>query len=129
MKRIETGGYDLIVVNFANMDMVGHTGVIGAAVTAVETVDRCVGLVVAAFTEMGGQVIVTADHGNSEQMVDENGGPHTAHTLNPVPLILVSENPAYRTLKQGRLGDIAPTLLQLMGLEKPDAMTGNSLIG
>jgi 2,3-bisphosphoglycerate-independent phosphoglycerate mutase len=129
VKRIEEGrNYDLIVVNFANMDMVGHTGVISAAVTAVETVDGCVGRVIDAYRETGGAVIVTADHGNSEQMTDENGGPHTAHTLNPVPLILVSEQLKQVRLKTGCLGDIAPTILSVMGIKKPEEMTGNSLI-
>ncbi len=129
IRRIEDGcPYDLIVVNFANMDMVGHTGVISAAVKAVETVDACVGRVIEAFRKTGGDMIVTADHGNSEQMIDEKGGPHTAHTLNPVPLILVSERLKQADLKSGCLGDIAPTVLQVMGLAKPAEMTGESLI-
>ena len=128
LKRLIDHDYALIVVNFANMDMVGHTGVMTAAITAVETVDACVGKVVPEVVKRGGTVIVTADHGNSEQMVDDNGGPHTAHTLNPVPLILVSETLKHKTLKQGCLGDIAPTLLGVMGIEKPAAMTGTSLI-
>ncbi len=129
LHRISGGTpYDLIVVNFANMDMVGHTGVISAAVTAVETVDTCVGRVVAAFRKAGGDVIVTADHGNSEQMVDEKGGPHTAHTLNPVPLILVSDSLKQADLRTGCLGDIAPTVLTVMGIAKPAEMTGVSLI-
>jgi len=129
VRRIEGGcPYDLIVVNFANMDMVGHTGVISAAVKAVETVDACLGRVIEAFRKTGGDVIVTADHGNSEQMIDEKGGPHTAHTLNPVPLILVSERLKQADLKSGCLGDIAPTVLAVMGIPKPAEMTGTSLI-
>jgi 2,3-bisphosphoglycerate-independent phosphoglycerate mutase len=129
VKRIEETDYHMIIVNFANMDMVGHTGVIKAAITAVETVDACVGRVIAAFRKKGGNIIVTADHGNSEQMVDDKGGPHTAHTLNPVPLILVADDYKNKPLKEGALCDIAPTLLDLMGIEKPEAMTGSSLIG
>lgn len=120
--------YDLIVVNFANMDMVGHTGVISSAIMAVETVDACVGRVIEAFKKTGGDVIVTADHGNSEQMTDENGGPHTSHTLNQVPLILVSETLKDAHMRTGCLGDIAPTILHVMGIEKPPEMTGTSLI-
>lgn len=128
LKRLKEQDYALIIVNFANMDMVGHTGVMEAAVTAVETVDHCVGRVIPEVLRLGGTVIVTADHGNSEQMVDDRGGPHTSHTLNPVPLILVSESFKHNTLNTGCLGDIAPTLLDVMGLEKSGAMTGISLI-
>jgi 2,3-bisphosphoglycerate-independent phosphoglycerate mutase len=128
IKRISERDYDLIVVNYANMDMVGHTGVMAAAVEAVETVDACVGRVVPEFLRRGGTVIVTADHGNSEQMADASGKPYTAHTLNPVPLILVSETLTSVTLNPGCLGDIAPTVLAVMGLDKPEAMTGQSLI-
>ncbi|VFQ43577.1 2,3-bisphosphoglycerate-independent phosphoglycerate mutase [Desulfoluna butyratoxydans] len=128
IRQIEEKDHKLIVVNFANMDMVGHTGIIEAAVKAVETVDTCVGRVVEAFKAKGGALLVTADHGNSEQMTDGNGGAHTAHTLNPVPLILVDGTGNSVTLKPGKLADVAPTLLDLMGLAKPDAMTGESLI-
>ncbi|GAB6095474.1 2,3-bisphosphoglycerate-independent phosphoglycerate mutase [Desulfatiferula olefinivorans] len=128
IRRIHERDYALIVVNYANMDMVGHTGVTAAAVEAVETVDACVGRVVPEFLRRGGTVIVTADHGNSEQMVDAAGKPHTAHTLNPVPLILVSETLRQVTLNPGCLADIAPTVLAVMGLDKPEAMTGRSLI-
>ena len=120
--------YDLIVVNYANPDMVGHTGDLKAAMAACEAVDTGLARVVAALEEVGGAMIVTADHGNCELMVDpETGGPHTAHTLNPVPVALVG-GPAGVTLKAGRLADLAPTLLALMGLPKPDEMTGESLI-
>ncbi|SCY72274.1 2,3-bisphosphoglycerate-independent phosphoglycerate mutase [Desulfoluna spongiiphila] len=129
VRQIEEKDHKLIVVNFANMDMVGHTGIMEAAVKAVETVDACVGRVVKAFQAKGGALLVTADHGNSEQMTDGNGGAHTAHTLNPVPLILVDGSRNGASLKPGKLADVAPTLLDLMGLAKPEAMTGESLIG
>ncbi|MEX5727594.1 2,3-bisphosphoglycerate-independent phosphoglycerate mutase [Rhodovulum iodosum] len=121
-------GYDLIVVNYANPDMVGHTGVIEAAVKACEAVDSGLGRALAALKSAGGAMIVTADHGNCETMVDpETGGPHTAHTLNPVPVILVG-GPEGARLHDGRLCDLAPTILQLMGLPQPPEMTGESLI-
>jgi len=123
--------YDLIVLNFANLDMVGHTGVMAAAVKACEAVDQCAEKVVTAALEKGATILVTADHGNSEKMVDENGQVHTAHTLNPVPCILVSnDDSGYRNarLRPGVLGDIAPTILQIMEIEKPEKMTGKSLI-
>lgn len=121
-------GYDLIVTNYANPDMVGHTGDLQAAILACEAVDRGLGRVVAALKKTGGAMIVTADHGNCEVMVDpETGGPHTAHTLNPVPVILVG-GPEGAHLNNGRLADLAPTLLALMGLDTPDEMTGNNLI-
>lgn len=120
--------YDLIVVNYANPDMVGHTGSIPAAIRAVETVDRGLGRAVAALREVGGAMIVTADHGNCETMIDPvTGGPHTAHTTNPVSVILVGGPPGAR-LDNGRLADLAPTLLDLMGLPIPPEMTGHSLI-
>jgi 2,3-bisphosphoglycerate-independent phosphoglycerate mutase len=125
---IRSGDYALIVVNYANPDMVGHTGVIEAAVAAVEAVDRGLGAVLAAIREVGGAMIVTADHGNCEMMIDpETGGPHTAHTLNPVPVILVGGPPGAR-LHDGRLADLAPSLLELMGVAPPPEMTGASLI-
>jgi 2,3-bisphosphoglycerate-independent phosphoglycerate mutase len=121
-------GYDLIVVNYANPDMVGHTGNLGAAIRACEAVDRGLARVVAALDKTGGAMIVTADHGNCETMIDpETGGAHTAHTLNPVPVILVGGPPGAR-LRDGRLADLAPTLLDLMGLPKPGEMTGESLL-
>ena len=122
-------GYDLIVVNYANPDMVGHTGDLAAAIAACEAVDRGLGRALAALEKVGGAMIVTADHGNCEVMVDPvTGGPHTAHTTNPVPVILVG-GPQDAVLRAGRLADLAPTLLRLMGLPKPDEMTGESLIG
>ncbi len=120
--------FDLIVVNYANPDMVGHTGDLKAAMAACEAVDLGLGRVMEALEREGGAMIVTADHGNCEMMVDpETGGPHTAHTLNPVPAILVG-GPAGTRLRAGRLADLAPTVLELMGLPKPDEMTGQSLL-
>ena len=121
-------GYDLIVVNYANPDMVGHTGDLQAAIRACEAVDEGLGRALEALEQVGGAMIVTADHGNCETMVDpETGGPHTSHTLNPVPVILVG-GPDGANLREGRLADLAPTLLELMQLEKPPEMTGESLI-
>ncbi len=126
---IRSGKYDLIVCNFANPDMVGHTGDLTAAIRAVESVDRGLGEALAALGEAGGAMIVTADHGNCEVMVDpETGGPHTAHTLNPVPVILVGGPAGARLRRGGRLADLAPTLLALMGVEAPPEMNGQSLI-
>lgn len=130
LKAIESDSFELIVVNFANGDMVGHTGVIEAAVKAVEKVDDCVGRIVDATLAKGGSLVVTADHGNCEQMIDpETGGRHTAHTTYDVPLIVVEPGVEGRELRVGgRLADIAPTLLTLMGLKVPGDMTGQSLI-
>ncbi len=126
---ITGGSFDLIVVNYANGDMVGHTGVLGAAVKAAETIDASLGRLEKAVSAAGGVMLVTADHGNCEQMSDpENDGPHTQHTLNPVPIIMVNP-PAYvGGLAEGRLADVAPTLLRLMELPQPDEMTGRCLI-
>lgn len=122
-------GYDLIVVNYANPDMVGHTGDLQAAIKACEAVDQGLGRALAALEKAGGAMIVTADHGNCETMVDpETGGPHTAHTTNPVPVIVYGA-PEGATLRDGRLADLAPTLLQLMGLDQPEEMTGETLLG
>jgi 2,3-bisphosphoglycerate-independent phosphoglycerate mutase len=121
-------GYDLIVCNFANPDMVGHTGILSAAIKAVETVDTQLGRVIDALEAVGGAVIVTADHGNCETMVDPvTGGPHTAHTTNPVPVVMFG-GPEGVSLRDGLLSDLAPTLLELMGIEQPAEMTGKSLI-
>lgn len=126
---IASGRYDLIVVNFANPDMVGHTGDLSAAIRAVEAVDKGLGAALAALEKAGGAMIVTADHGNCELMVDPvTGGPHTAHTTNPVPVILVGGPKGATLRKGGRLADLAPTLLQLMGLAQPPEMTGKSLL-
>ena len=121
-------GYDLIVANYANPDMVGHTGDLDAAIKACEAVDRGLGRVVEAIEKERGSLIVTADHGNCEVMVDpQTGGAHTAHTLNPVPVILVG-GPQGATLNDGCLADLAPSLLELMDLPKPPEMTGKTLI-
>ena len=124
---IEGGAYDLIVLNFANPDMVGHTGDLAATVTAVETVDAGLGNIRAAVERSGGALLVIADHGNCEVMRDAvSGVPHTAHTTNPVPVLLAGVPGA--TLRAGRLADVAPTLLDLMGIPQPPAMTGRSLV-
>jgi 2,3-bisphosphoglycerate-independent phosphoglycerate mutase len=121
------GGYAFCVVNFANPDMVGHTGVIPAVVTAVETADRCLGEVVATTHALGGVCLVTADHGNAERMLEDDGvSPHTAHTTNPVPLVLTDDAPALR--RGGGLSDLAPTVLDLLGIEPPPEMTGRSVL-
>ena len=125
VKRIESGAYDVIILNFANCDMVGHTGVYEAACRAVTAVDECVGRVVEATSRMGGVSLITADHGNAERMADEDGEPFTAHTTNLVPFYIVG---ASVKLRDGRLADIAPTMLDLMGLEKPAEMDGKTLI-
>ena len=128
-EAIRSGKYDVIIINFANPDMVGHTGVEAAAVKAIEAVDECVGKAVEAIKEVDGQMFICADHGNAEQLIDEETGePFTAHTTNPVPFILVNADPAYRLREGGCLADIAPTLIQLMGMEQPKEMTGKSLI-
>jgi 2,3-bisphosphoglycerate-independent phosphoglycerate mutase len=129
LERMDSGKYAFIVVNFANMDMVGHTGVLAAAIKACETVDACVGEIIRKLGAMGGVALVTADHGNAEIMVAADGGPHTAHSLNPVPLVLVDDARIGTALRKGGLGDIAPTVLEIMGLEKPLEMTGVSLLG
>ncbi len=128
LQRIASERYDLIVLNFANMDMVGHTGIIPAAVKACETVDRCVGRIVEAVRSKGGALLITADHGNAETMIAPNGKVHTAHTTNPVHLILMDDRRKQVRLREGVLGDIAPTILALMGLAQPAKMTGRSLI-
>ena len=115
--------------NFANPDMVGHTGIMGAAEKAIETVDACVGKAVDAILEVNGQMFICADHGNAEQLVDyTTGDPFTAHTINPVPFILVNYDSAYTLKENGRLADIVPTMIEMMGMEKPEEMTGESLL-
>jgi 2,3-bisphosphoglycerate-independent phosphoglycerate mutase len=124
---VKSGKYDLIVLNYANPDMVGHTGNLAAAIKAVETVDTELGRIAEATGKAGGALLVTADHGNCEMMRDpETGGPHTSHTTNPVPLLLMDGGNV--SLAEGRLADIAPTVLELMGLPKPTEMTGASLL-
>ncbi len=128
LRRLAEGSYDLIVINFANMDMVGHTGNLTAAITACETVDGCVERIVNPVREAGGALIITADHGNAEMMINGAGKIHTAHTTHPVPLVLVSDALKQARLKEGALCDIAPTILRLMGLAQPEQMTGRVLI-
>ncbi len=121
--------YDVIIINFANPDMVGHTGVQEAAIKAVEAVDTCIGRVLEALYEVDGQMFLCADHGNCEQMIDyETGAPFTAHTTNPVPFILINYDPDYTLREGGCLADIAPTLIEMMGMEQPPEMTGKSLL-
>lgn len=129
VEAIESGKYDVVICNFANPDMVGHTGVQAAAIKAIETVDACVGKTVDAVKKMGGQMFICADHGNAEQLIDyETEEPFTAHTTNPVPFILVSSDPDLRLREGGRLADIVPTLIDMMGMEQPKEMTGESLL-
>ena len=129
VEAITSGKYDVIIINFANPDMVGHTGVEPAAIKAIETVDACVGRAVDAVKEMDGVLFICADHGNAEQLVDyATGEPFTAHTTNPVPFILVNADPSYKLREGGCLADIAPTLIELMGMEQPAEMTGKSLL-
>jgi 2,3-bisphosphoglycerate-independent phosphoglycerate mutase len=129
VEAIAAHRFDVVVLNYANTDMVGHTGRLDAAVNAVETVDACLGRLSEAVELAGGTLVITADHGNAEMMLDpETGEPHTAHTLNPVPFIVVNPPVMVRHLDDGRLSDVAPTLLDLLGLPKPSAMTGHSLI-
>lgn len=127
IEAIESKKYDSIILNYANPDMVGHTGNLEAAIKAIETIDECLGRVLDAISKVEGIVLITADHGNSEQMIDyKTGEPHTAHTTNPVPLILVGMENVQ--LKEGKLADLAPTMLDIMNLEKPEEMTGESLL-
>ena len=128
-EAIKSGKYDVMIINFANPDIVGHTGVEAAAIKAIEAVDECVGKAVDALKAVDGQMFICADHGNAEQLIDEETGePFTAHTTNPVPFILVNADPAYKLREGGCLADIAPTLIELMGMEQPKEMTGKSLL-
>ena len=129
MNYLETNPKDVIILNFANCDMVGHTGVFDAAVKAVEAVDECIGKIIPKILEMGGAVLLTADHGNAEQMLAEDGSPFTAHTTNRVPLLYIDDsNKNARLREDGILSDLAPTMLDLLGLDKPIEMLGNTLI-
>ena len=129
IEKIQSGEYDIIITNFANSDMVGHTGVEAATIEAIACLDACIGRVVEAVEAVNGQLFICADHGNAEMMVNpETGDPLTAHTTNPVPFILVNYDPAYTLREGGCLADIAPTLLEMMGMEKPAEMTGESLL-
>ena len=126
---IRSGKYDVIVINFANPDMVGHTGILSAAIQAVEAVDECVGKAMQALKDVDGQMFLCADHGNAEMMIDyETGKPFTAHTTNPVPFVLFNYDPAYTLKEGGCLADIVPTLIEMMGMEQPAEMTGKSLL-
>jgi len=130
VKAVDSGSFDFVVVNFANPDMVGHTGVLPAAITAVEVVDQGIGRIADAVRKQGGALLITADHGNCELMIDpKTGEPHTAHTLNPVPLVYVNDADTNVKIKKGgRICDVAPTMLALMGLDVPKAMTGHNLL-
>jgi 2,3-bisphosphoglycerate-independent phosphoglycerate mutase len=128
LERLEKGLDDLIILNFANPDMVGHTGVLAAAIQAVETIDSCTGKVLEAVLKKGGKALVTADHGNCEQMLHPDGSPHTAHTTNPVHCLYVAADANQYKVVDGILADVAPTLLEMLGLPKPAAMTGSSLL-
>ena len=129
VNAIKSGKYDVIIINFANPDMVGHTGVEEATIKAIEAVDECVGKAVEALKEVDGVMFICADHGNAEQLVDyETGAPFTAHTTNPVPFILVNADPSYKLREGGCLADIVPTIVELMGMEQPVEMTGKSLL-
>ena len=129
LEAIKSDKYDSIILNYANTDMVGHTGSLEAAIKAVETIDECVGKVVELVESKHGNMLITADHGNAEQMIDyKTGEPHTAHTTNPVPLILITDNEKLKLKTGGKLADLAPTMLDLMNLDKPKEMTGESLL-
>jgi 2,3-bisphosphoglycerate-independent phosphoglycerate mutase len=120
--------HDVIIMNYANADMVGHTGVLAATISAVETLDVSLGRLAQAVIDADGILVVTADHGNAEEKLDPKGNPLTAHTTNPVPLVIVSREPHVGALANGKLGDVAPTLLPLLGLEVPTLMTGHNLL-
>ena len=128
-EALVSGKYDVIILNFANPDMVGHTGVLEAAVKAIKAVDECVKVLVDTVLSLDGSVLITADHGNAELMVDpETNAPFTAHTTNEVPFIYVSNHTEGVTLKDGKIADIAPTMLNILGIEQPKEMTGENLI-
>jgi len=129
IEKLDSDEFDVVILNFANCDMVGHTGVFGAAVKAVNTVDECVGKVVDKILEKGGAAIITADHGNADKMEDEDGSPFTAHTTNKVPFIIVGKGFEDKKLRDdGILADVAPTLLDMMGVPVPEEMSGKSII-
>jgi 2,3-bisphosphoglycerate-independent phosphoglycerate mutase len=128
LKRLDQDKYDVIILNFANADMVGHTGIMEAAIKAVEAVDDCVGKLVSKVLEKGGTALITADHGNAEMMVDDNGGPHTAHTCDMAPVVLVDNARKDVKLRRGVLADLAPTMLDILGIPQPKEMTGKSLL-
>jgi 2,3-bisphosphoglycerate-independent phosphoglycerate mutase len=129
LRRIVDDDYEFVLINYANPDMVGHTGVLEAAIAAVEVIDAALARLAEAVLAKGGSLLITADHGNCELMVDPvSGEPHTAHTTNPVPILWVARNAIGQRLRDGSLADVAPTVLDLMGLPQPEEMTGRSLI-
>ena len=130
LQRLDSNKYDVIVVNFANPDMVGHTGILSAAIKAAEVVDECVGKILDKIKSLGGAAIIMADHGNFEKMIDGSpDSPHTAHTIGDVPLIVFDKRYKNKKLREGgRLADVGPTLLEMMGLPQPEEMTGQSLL-
>ncbi len=128
LEELSTGEYDVMILNYANCDMVGHTGIIPAAVKAVHTVDECVKKVTDKILSMGGSALLTADHGNADKLLESDGSPFTAHTTNPVPVVLVSDEYKDCKLRDGVLADLAPTLLDVMDLPIPAEMTGKSLL-
>ena len=128
VEAIKSDKYDVIIVNFANPDMVGHTGIIEAAIKAIEAVDECVGKALNAVLEVDGQMFICADHGNAEKLLDEDSSPFTAHTTNPVPFIVVNYDDNAVLREGGCLADIVPTLIEMMGMEQPAEMTGKSLL-
>jgi 2,3-bisphosphoglycerate-independent phosphoglycerate mutase len=128
LKRLDTGTYDLLILNYANPDMVGHTGVVEAAIKAVETIDACLKRVVEKILGMGGACLITADHGNCEREINDDGTPNTAHTTNLVQFIYAGPNAGKAVMEDGILADVAPTLLYLLGIPKPEEMTGHSLV-
>ena len=126
IRQIKSDKHDVIILNYANPDMVGHTGKLEAAIKACEIVDKCTGKVVETILSKEGIALITGDHGNAEEMLDQNGKPHTFHTTNPVPFIITKENISIKN--KGRLADIAPTILKILGINKPSEMSGNALI-
>ena len=128
LEELDSGEFDVMILNFANCDMVGHTGVIPAAVKAVHTVDECVKKITDKILSMGGSALVTADHGNADKMLDTDGSPFTAHTTNPVPCVVIGAGNDFTLREGGVLSDLVPTMLELMGVPQPKEMTGKSLI-
>ena len=129
LRRLDSGAYDVLILNLANADMVGHTGILPAAIKAIEAVDDCVGKLTDKVLSLNGRALITADHGNAEMMVDETGGPHTAHTCELVPLVLVDDSRKSSKLRSGGiLADLAPTMLDILGIPQPREMTGKSLL-
>ncbi len=126
-EALKSGKYDVVILNYANCDMVGHTGVFDAAVAAVEAVDTCVGRIAETVLSLGGTILLTADHGNADKMIDENGAPFTAHTTNPVPFLVIGQGDV-KLREGGVLADLAPTMLKILGLPQPEEMTGKSII-